>query len=471
MEENNNIDVNNIETNNNLNGMNRGLKKRHIANIIIIIITIVIGASVYSKYNYNDYTKSVTELKKSVFTRDSNEKYSKMKSYKIENKEFNDAIFYKTIEVEPNTPYKVTCMVKTENVENMEDKYIGGAQIAIVDTTECSRSITGTSDWTELTFMFNSKNRTSVDLGFRLGGYNEKSKGIAWFSDFKLEEGGIDLDKTWNMACFIIEEIDLNVKVDNRDTNVNVKMPYSDIDSVENNMKRLVNTFRNLSANQMTIEYDIINIKTPLTTISYDEEHEYYIDPGDAKKLIEEYVQKEEYDYIFVATKLGDLNENKTILVHDWIGLGGMDYYGIGFSNIRLPEESNSYIYVYDSRINIFPEEVYVHEFLHTMERNEEEYGNENIADLHDHGKYGYNQEHLIGLKNWYEAYMKNTIKNSDGTSAGLTKNSYSSKPIHESNFKYSYELNDLREPDNLMEEISILVNRIKKLFHKRRLI
>ena len=43
---------------------------------------------------------------------------------------------------------------------------------------------------------------------------------------------------------------------------------------------------------------------------------------------------------------------------------GSMDYYGIGYSNIRLPNDSNSYIYKYNSRINQFPEEVFLHEFL-----------------------------------------------------------------------------------------------------------
>ena len=52
-----------------------------------------------------------------------------------------------------------------------------------------------------------------------------------------------------------------------------------------------------------------------------------------------------------------------------------MDYYGIGFSNIRLPNDSKSYIYKYDSRINAFPEEVLLHEFLHSLERNAQEYG------------------------------------------------------------------------------------------------
>ena len=45
-----------------------------------------------------------------------------------------------------------------------------------------------------------------------------------------------------------------------------------------------------------------------------------------------------------------------------------MDYYGIGFSNIRLPNEEKSYIYKYKTGVNQFPEEVFLHEFLHTLE-------------------------------------------------------------------------------------------------------
>lgn len=136
-----------------------------------------------------------------------------MKSYKIENKEYNDAMFCQNVSVKANTPYKITCKVKTQDVENEEKSYISGAQISIKGTTECSKSVTGTSDWTELTFMFNSKNRTNVDIGFRLGGYQERSKGTAWFSDFKMEEGTLDTDKKWNVVCFMIQNIDVNVNL------------------------------------------------------------------------------------------------------------------------------------------------------------------------------------------------------------------------------------------------------------------
>ena len=51
-------------------------------------------------------------------------------------------------------------------------------------------------------------------------------------------------------------------------------------------------------------------------------------------------------------------------------GYGSMTYKQIGFSNIRLPNDRDSDIYKYSST-NTFPQEVFLHEFLHTLERNE----------------------------------------------------------------------------------------------------
>ena len=123
----------------------------------------------------------------------------------------------------------------------------------------------------------------------------------------------------------------------------------------------------------------------------------------------------------------------------DWIGLGSMDYYGIGFSNIRLPNDSKSYIYKYDSRINRFPEEVFLHEFLHTLERNADEYGYER-PELHAYEKYGYENEAIIGQKQWYEDYMNKEIRTSNGYT-GLPPEIYTLKPAKISNFVASYDV------------------------------
>ncbi len=136
-----------------------------------------------------------------------------------------------------------------------------------------------------------------------------------------------------------------------------------------------------------------------------------------------------------------------------------MDYYGIGYSNIRLPNSSKSYIYKYDTRINIFPEEVLLHEFLHSLERTSEEYGYE-IPALHDYEKYGYKNKNLIGLKDWYKDYMNKNIKTSNGY-IGLPQEVYALKPAKSSDFKYSYSIDEFYEPQNIIEEIRQLFKNI----------
>lgn len=137
-----------------------------------------------------------------------------------------------------------------------------------------------------------------------------------------------------------------------------------------------------------------------------------------------------------------------------------MDYYGIGFSNIRLPNDSKSYIYKYNSRINAFPEEVFLHEFLHSLERNAEEYGFDR-PELHNYKKYGYENEALVGQKKWYTDYMNKNIS-VEGGKIGLPEQIYTLKPAKTSNFQYSYEKKGIfKEPENFIEEVREIINNL----------
>ena len=291
-----------------------------IVNLIFTIIVLVILYNlfgIYKNYTFYEFTKAERTLGLTKFTRDNSTTYTYDYSYKLESSDFNDAIFYKSINVKPNTPYKLTCMVKTENVESQNGKNDSGAQISILNTTECSRSISGTNDWQELEFIFDSKNRETIEIGFRLGGNNSNSKGIAWFSDFKLEEGIKDNSSNWNVACFIMKNVDVNI--DNQ--NLKLSMSLNDVEKMKLNMNRFKSAAQELSDNKMTVDYDIYEINEPIETITYSEDYGYYLDPADVKELIKEDLEKEEYDYIFVAVKLGDIDENIEIPVYDWIGL------------------------------------------------------------------------------------------------------------------------------------------------------
>ena len=159
----------------------------YVITLLFLLVILYFAYEYYQSNNFNDFIRSEKNLYTSKFKRDKETKYSQKSSYKISSDEFNDAMFYKEVQVEKNQPYKITCMVKTENVIPQEQQAGIGAQISIEGSTERSIAIQGTNEWQKIELIFNSKNRDSINIGFRLGGNLGLAKGKAWFSDFKLE--------------------------------------------------------------------------------------------------------------------------------------------------------------------------------------------------------------------------------------------------------------------------------------------
>ena len=434
----------------------RKIKVRSIITTIFLIVFLIWSWNYYQTNNFNEYVKAEYNLKNSKFSRDASVKYGNGRSYKIESEEYNDAMFYKTIDVTPNTSYKVTCKIKTENVEPQDKNADVGAHICIAKTFEKSDNVLGTTDWTEVTFYFNSKNRQQVDLGFRLGGAEGQAKGTAWFSDFKIEAGMADTSNEWNFLCLLFDYV--NVNVENK--NLNLQLTATDKDDMTVCLRRFKSSMEEMSEGKMKVNYDIAEITTPITHFSHDDENGYYVSGYDIKDVLDPYIATGKYDHVFIAFRTGDINRQGTIPVNDWIGLGSMEYRGLGFSNIRLPDDDKNYIYKYDSRINTFPEEVFIHEFLHTLERNAEEYGYER-PELHSYTNYGYANKPIVGLKQWYEDYMNKGITKSSGEKIGLPQEIFDKKPSKISDFENSTKLDYLDEPNNIFEELKILIDRL----------
>lgn len=442
---------------------------KNILSTLIIIGLLFVLYKVYKSNNFSEYIRAEFNSGISNFSRDSGEKYSKMDSYKIENTDFNDAMFFKTIPVIPNTSYKVSCMVKTKDVINKNENTDAGAHICINETVEKSDNVTGTSDWTKIEFIFNSKNRQEVQIGFRLGGNYNDSKGTAWFSDMTIEVGTADSSNKWNFLCLIFDKTDVNLNINGTNKNFNLTLSKSDINDMKLCINRFKTSMEEMSKGKIEVNYDIKEIQTPITSMSYDKENGYFVSPYDVKKVIDKYIALGKYDHIFIAFRTGDINSKEEIPVNDWIGLGSMEYRNIGFSNIRLPNSNSNYIYKYDERINIFPEEVYVHEFLHTLERNSLEYGYER-PELHDYEKYGYKSQNKTGLKEWYNDYMNKNIKSTSKGLVGLPEEIFTKKPTKTTDFKYSKQLDYLQEPQNIMEELNGVYKNILNIFNMTQL-
>ncbi len=278
--------------------------KSRIAYFITLIILLVLLYFAYQYYqlnNFNDFVRSETNLYTSNFKRDSEIKYSNTRSYKIESPDYNDAMFYKTVQVQKNTPYKVTCMIKTNEVEAQNMQSGVGAQISIEGATERSVAISGTQDWQKIELIFNSKNREEVNIGFRLGGYLGQAKGEAWFSDFTLEEGITSKnDNNWKFACFIFETTDVTVN----GQRIQLSVTQSDISDIKNTLIRFQNSCEELSEGKMTAQVDMYQVQAPLTKLSYDNEFGYYVAPEDVEEHIKSTIAEGDYDHIFVVIRL-----------------------------------------------------------------------------------------------------------------------------------------------------------------------
>lgn len=301
--------------------------RSRIVNILFICIVIILLYIIYGIYKenyFNDFVRAEYNLNVSEFKRDKNVKYGKYDSYRITSPEFNDAIFYKTVKVTPNTPYKVSCMIKTENVETQKENSIAGAGISIENTTECSVTIKGTTkDWQKVELLFNSKARTEVNIGFRLGAYNDNCKGTAWFSDLKLEVGSKTQDSHWKMACFVVENLDINIEMNSKKQHVVTSINNKDLINIQENMDRLKSSLKILSNYQMTMDYDIIEIKEPVNSITYDKDNGYYLSNADVADKIRPYIEQNNYDYIFVVVRFGENMHSDKQTDGDWIGLRG----------------------------------------------------------------------------------------------------------------------------------------------------
>ncbi len=268
--------------------------------VIILLVLLYYAYQYYQTNNFNNFVRSEANLYTSEFKRDDKVKYNNKKSYSIESKEFNDAMFYETVKVEKNQPYKVTCMVKTEDVEAEEGISGVGAHISIEGSTERSVAIQGTTDWQKIELIFNSKDREEINIGFRLGGNLGEAKGKAWFSEFTLEEGIPENNSNWEFACFIFKTTSVNI--DNKQ--INLSVTENDVRDIQDTISRFENSCYTMSQGKMRAKCDIYGVNTPLSKLSYDEEFGYYVAPEDVEEQIKSTIETNNYDHIFVVVRL-----------------------------------------------------------------------------------------------------------------------------------------------------------------------
>ena len=96
-----------------------------------------------------------------------------------------DAAWTTTVAVEPNTYYRLSGWIKTENVRGAV-----GALLNIQNLQQArTPPVTGTTDWTRIWTIFHSGNTAEVEINCLFGGWGS-STGRAWYDDVALEPTG-----------------------------------------------------------------------------------------------------------------------------------------------------------------------------------------------------------------------------------------------------------------------------------------
>jgi len=100
----------------------------------------------------------------------------------------DDVMLSQKVVVNPRSRYLLSGWVKTDKVVIEEKGGIIGANLSVWGGYEASRSLAGTNDWTFVALVFDSGDRTEIEVGARLGHHGSTASGTAWFDDLVLVE-------------------------------------------------------------------------------------------------------------------------------------------------------------------------------------------------------------------------------------------------------------------------------------------
>jgi len=138
------------------------------------------------------WTQDAWNWSASTFIWDDAQAHDGNRSVRITNDDFNDARWAQTVTVEPNTDYRLSGWIKTENVAHTQESIDAGANLSVFDSPEFRiwtyvGELFGTNDWTYVSLVFNSGDVTELTIAARLGYWYGTTTGTAWFDDIRLE--------------------------------------------------------------------------------------------------------------------------------------------------------------------------------------------------------------------------------------------------------------------------------------------
>lgn len=95
-----------------------------------------------------------------------------------------DVAWFRAVPVEPFSTYRLSGWIRTDNVTGISGE---GALLNIHDGSSAkSKALTGTNDWTEVSFEFETGESGTITINCLFGGWGQAT-GTAWYDDLRLE--------------------------------------------------------------------------------------------------------------------------------------------------------------------------------------------------------------------------------------------------------------------------------------------
>ena len=108
------------------------------------------------------------------------------RSLRITSSSPTDSAWTQTLQVAPNTVYRLTGWVKTAAVAHSTEPVDAGANLSVIGTWDHTSAVIGTHNWTFVSMLVRSAADGVLTIGARLGYWAGTTTGTAWFDDVQL---------------------------------------------------------------------------------------------------------------------------------------------------------------------------------------------------------------------------------------------------------------------------------------------
>jgi len=261
---------------------------------------------------------------------------------------------------------------------------------------------------------FNSGNSTMAKIELILGTKDNHCTGTAWFDQIIIEEQTPVISTTWEFLVLVFPNTNISLNGNRYQS----KMTGADIEDIRDLLSRTKNSLENLSNNRMRANMDIKIIDNPISSLTTYKDN-WWVSPKDISTIIDHYLSIKEYDHVISVVTLNGRGSTNPVPNISWEGLGGINHGDVGYSVINKPANDS----LNGNTSLSFRERTFIHEFLHTLERDGLSSGY-NIPDLHDRESFGYTN--VDNYRSWYKDYMtENIYDNTINRRIGIPKEMY----------------------------------------------